>query len=66
MVVTQIGHHMTSAQKLVVVVCRQEKEHAPIHPLPMAERTAVNWDPTTLPGNAIIRSVQVRWTKSDS
>ena len=58
--VTQIGHPTASAQKHVVVECRREIEHVPIHRPPMAERTAVDWDPTTLPGNAAIRRVQVQ------
>lgn len=64
MVVTQIGDYMASAQKLVVVGCRHEIEHAPIHRLLMADRTAVDWDVTALPGNATISRVQVKWTNS--
>ena len=47
--------------KLVEEGCKHEKERVLIHRLPMAERTAVGWDLTTLPGNATIRSVQVTW-----
>ena len=65
MVVTQIGDHTTRAQKLVVVGCRREIEHVPIHRPPMAKRTSLAWDPTTLPGNATIRLVQIKWAKSD-
>ena len=35
MVVTQIGDHTTRAQKLVVVGCRPEIEHVPIHRPPI-------------------------------
>ena len=59
MVVTQIGNHMASAQKLVVVGCRREQEHVPIHRLQMAEKTAVDWDPTVLPENATINNAKV-------
>ena len=65
MVVTQFGDHTATAQKLVVVGCRREIEHVPIHHLPMAGRIAVDWDQTTLPGNATISRVQVKWTNSD-
>ena len=60
MVVTQIGDYMASAQKLVVVGCRREQEHVPIQRLLLADRTAVDWDPTTPPGNATISNVKVR------
>ena len=51
---------MAGAQKLVVVGCRCEIEHVPIHGLLMADRTAVDWDPTTLLGNATAKNVQVK------
>ena len=60
MVVTQIGDRTVSVQRLVGVENRRVKERVPIHHHHMMERTAVDWDPTLLPGNAIIRSVQVK------
>ena len=60
MVVTQIGDHTTSAQNLVVVGYKREYEHVPIHRLLMLDRTAVEWDPTTPPGNATISNAKVR------
>ena len=51
---------MVCVQRLVEEGCKREKERVPIHRLPMAERTAVHSDPTTLPGNATMRSVKVR------
>ena len=65
MVVTQSGHHTAGAQKLVVVGCRHEIEHVPIHHLLMADRTAVDWDPTTVPGNVTIKNAQVKETNND-
>ena len=64
MVVTQFGAHTATAQKLVVVGCRPERESVPIHRLLMADRTAVDWDPTPLPENATVSRVQVKWTNS--
>ena len=42
MVVTRIGDHTASAQKLVGVGCKDEQEHVPIHHLQMAEKAAVD------------------------
>ena len=64
MVITQFGDHTETAQKLVVVGCRRDGEHVPIHHLPMVDRTAVYWDATARPGNATISRVQVKWTNS--
>ena len=64
MVVTQLGDHTATAQKLVVVGCKREREHVPIQRLLMVDRTAVGWDATALPGNATISRVQVKWTNS--
>jgi len=64
-VVIQIGDRTVGAQKLVGVENRRVKERAPIHHHHMVEKTAVDWDPTVLPGNATIRSVQVKWIKSN-
>ena len=47
-------------QRLAEEGCKHEIEHVPIHRHPMVERTAVDWDPTTLPGNATIRDAQVK------
>ena len=60
MVVTQTGSRTVSVQRLVEEGCKHEKERALIHHLPMAELTAGDWDPTTLPGNATIRSVKAQ------
>ena len=65
MVVIQIGDRTVSAQRLVGVEKRRVKERAPIHHYHTMEKTAVDWDPTVLPGNVTIRSVQVKWRKSD-
>ena len=64
MVVTQFGDLTATAQKFVVVGCRREGEHVPIHRLLMVDRTAVGWDATALPGNATISRVQVKWTNT--
>ena len=63
--VTQIGDRTEIAQRLVGVGIRRVKEIVPIHHHHMVEKTAVDWDPTALPGNVTIRSVQVKWTNSD-
>jgi len=62
MVVTQIGDRTVNAQRLVGVENRRVKERVPIHHHHMMEKTAVHLGPTALPGNATIRSVQVKWT----
>jgi len=59
-VVIQIGDRTVIAQRLVVVENRRVKERVPIHRLPMAGRTAADWDPKAQPGNATIRRVKVR------
>ena len=58
--VIQTGSLTVCVQQLVEEGCKQEKERVPIRRLPMAERTVVDWDPAPLPGNATIRSVQVK------
>ena len=63
--VIQIGGRTMSAQRLVGVENKRAKELVLIHHHHMMERTAVDWDPTALPGNATIGSVQVKWTKSE-
>ena len=52
--VIQIGGRTESAQRLVGVENRRVKERAPIHHHHMMEKAVVYWDPTVLPGNAII------------
>ena len=59
MVVTQIGDHTARVQRLVVLGCRRERGHVPIHHLQMAEKTAVCWDLKLLPENAVLMAVQV-------
>ena len=63
--VIQIGDRTVSAQRLVGVENRRVKECVPIHHHHMVEKTAVDLDPTVLPGNATIRNVQVKWTNSE-
>ena len=63
--VTQIGDRTEIAQRLVGVGKRLVKERVPIRHHHMVEKTAEDWDPIALPGNATIRSVQVKWTNSD-
>ena len=63
--VIQTGSRTVYAQGLVEEGCKQEKEAVPIHHLPMVERTAVDWAPKSLPGNATIRGVQVKWRNND-
>ena len=63
--VIQIGDLTINAQRLVGVENRRVKERVPIHHHHMMEKTAVDWDPTVLPGNATVRSVQVKWTNSN-
>ena len=62
MVVTQVGDRTASVQRLVGVENRRERERVLIHHHHMMEKTAVDWDPTVLLGNATIRNVQVKWT----
>jgi len=57
---TRIGDHTASAQKLAGVGCKDEQGHVPIHHLQMVEKTAVDWDPIVLPGNATISNAKVR------
>ena len=64
MVVIQIGDRTVNVPRLVGVENRRVKEHVPIHHHHMMEKTAVDWDPTVLAGNATIRSVQVKWANS--
>jgi len=64
-VVIQIGDRTVNAQRLVGVESRHVKERAPIHHRHMVDKTAVDWDPTVIPGNAEIRSVQVKWTNDE-
>ena len=52
-------------QRLVEEGWKHEKERVPIHRLPMADRTAVDWDPTTVPGNVTIKNAQVKETNND-
>ena len=63
--VIQIGDRTVNAQRLVGVETRHVRERAPIHHHHMVEKTAVDWDPIVIPGNATIRSVQVKWTNSE-
>ena len=63
--VIQIGDHTVNAQRLVGVENRRVKDRVPIHHHHMMEKTAVDWDPTVLAGNATIRGVQVKWRNSD-
>jgi len=64
MVVIQIGDRTVNVPRLVGVENRRVKERVPIHHHHMMEKTAVDWDPTVLAGNATIRSVQVKWANS--
>jgi len=57
-VVIQIGDGTVNAQRAVGVDNRRVKERVPIHHHHMVEKTAVDWDPTVLPGNATVRGVQ--------
>jgi len=50
----------------VVVENRRVKESVPIHRLPMAGRTAVDWDPKAQPGNATIRRVKKLGSQCDA
>ena len=59
MVITRIGGHTGSAQKLVEVVSRRERGPVPIRPRRVEEQTAVSLDLTLLPWNATSRNVQV-------
>jgi len=61
-VVIQPGSPTVCVQRLVEVGCKHDRERVLIHRLQMAERTAADWDLTALPGNATIRSVQVKST----
>ena len=65
MEVIPIGDRTASAQNLVGVEYRRVKERVPIHHHHLMEETAVNWGPTVIPGNATIKSVQVKWANSD-
>ena len=65
MEVIPIGDHTASAQDHVGVEYRRVKERVPIHHHHLMEKTAVDWDPTVLPGNATIRGVLVKWATSD-
>ena len=60
MVVIPTGSRTMCVQRLVEEGCKRGKERVPIHRLPMADRTAVDWDPTTLQGNATARGVPVK------
>ena len=63
--VIRIGDRTESAQRLVEVESKHERDLVPIpHPLTV-EGTAKDWDPTALPGNAIIRNAKVRCTFCD-
>ena len=63
--VIPIGDRTVSAQNLVGVDNRRVKERVPIHHHHMMEKTAVDWDPTVPPGNATVKSVQVKWANRD-
>ena len=60
--VIQTGNHTVRVQRLVEVESKHESEPVPIPRLLTVERTAVDWDPTALPGNAIIKNAKVRCT----
>jgi len=64
MVVIQIGDRTVNVPRLVGVENRRVKERVPILHHHTMEKTAVDWDPTVLAGNATIRSVQVKCTNS--
>ena len=63
--VIQIGDRTVGAQRLVGVENRRVKELVPTHHHHIMEWTVMDWDPTVLPGNATIRSVQVKRTNSE-
>ena len=65
MVVIPTGSRTMCVQRLVEEGCKRGKERVPIHRLPMADRTAVDWDPTTVPGNVTIKNAQVKETNND-